>query len=132
MFSVSIFGKECEVSYSIIVGNGNVMKILSRRFSFQDNVIYADILGVEMVLILFENLEFCFLHLDQFRKAEDENNQGIGILKKGSIKTRKTSQDVESETNTMDSEGNEDIKENKQHNDGKQIFIYNIKILKKV
>lgn len=119
MFSVSIFGKECEVSYSIIAGNGNVMKILSRRFSFQDNVIYADILGVEMVLILFENLEFCFLHLDQFRKAEDENNQGIGILKKGSIKTRKTSQDIESETNTMDSEGNEDIKENKQHNDGK-------------
>lgn len=113
MYSVSIFGKECEVSYSIIAGNGNVMKILSRRFSFQDNVIYADILGVEMVLILFENLEFCFLHLDQFRKAEDENNQGIGILKKGSIGKRKSSQEG-SGTETMDSEGNEEIKESKE------------------
>ena len=88
-FSISIFGKDCEMSYSIIGGNGAVLKILSRKFSFEDNVIYAAILGIEMVLILFENLEFCFLHLDQFRK-EDEKEQ-FGVLKKGNLKTRKKS-----------------------------------------
>jgi hypothetical protein len=84
MFSVSIFGKDCEVSFSIIAGDGVVMKILTRKFSFDNNVIYAAILGIEMVLILFENLEFCFLHLDQFRKEESEP-KSFGVLKKGSL-----------------------------------------------
>lgn len=105
-FSVLIFGRQCEVSYSIVAPDGMVMKILSRRFELKDNVIYASVLGVEMVLILFETLEFCFLHLDQFRKQEDQRNSSkVGMLKKGSI-SKDSFHNSGAETN--DSENNEE------------------------
>lgn len=108
MFSVSIFGKECEVSFSIIGGNGAVMKFCSRRFAFDRHVIYAAILGVEMILILFENLEFCFLHIDQFR--QEKSTHEVGVIKKGSLfgAKRKGSRDTRDRRDTQDTQDTRD------------------------
>jgi hypothetical protein len=67
-----------------------------------------------MVLILFETLEFCFLHVDQFRKEEKEgeqNNSEFGMLTKGSLNSRKDSE-INSGAETNDSEHNEEKKSN--------------------
>ena len=83
-YSVAIFGQSCEISYFLVAGKGVIHRTLTKSFDLTENVIAANVMGVETVLLLYENLEFCFMHLDQFRIRSDAAEK-VDIKKLGRL-----------------------------------------------